>query len=196
MGVTTLQIIQGHSVFHMLSSVSELAHTHQGTSKQTMSLQPYRSLLLVLYEAGNLLTVLTGAPKLATLGMNCQHAAPGGKEEGFHQRGLSHSRRAGHAYNLARALRGLAQTAVQLANSASRPTVQTSGAASGSYVCLMTQHPHPTCRAMPPERPSYTMPGRLPGASATHRHASRGIRWHGAPPHAFDEITASRVPWP
>ena len=48
MGVTTLRIIQGHTVFRLLSSVSELAHTHQGTSKQTMSLQPYRSLVLVL----------------------------------------------------------------------------------------------------------------------------------------------------
>ena len=122
-------------MFRMRSSVSELAHTHQGTSKQTVSLQPYRSLVLALCEAEALLTVLTGAPKLATLGMNCQHAAQGGKE----------------------------------------------GKPSTSVV-----FPSP---ASPATKTIWRVPCRA------HRHASRGIRWHGAPPRAFDEITASRVPW-
>jgi hypothetical protein len=100
-----------------------------------MSLQPYRSLVLVLYEAEKPLTVLTGAPKLATLEMNCQHAAQGEKER----------------------------------------------KASTSVVFPI------------PAAPVTNTMWRVP--SRAHPYASRGIRWHGAPPGAFDEITASRVPW-
>jgi hypothetical protein len=179
----------------MLSSVSEFAHTRQGTSADDEPPAVSKPRVGVV-RGEETLHRIDGRSKACHAGNELSTRRATWEREVFHQRGLSHSRRAGHEYNLGRALQGLAQTAVQLANSASRPTLQTSGAASGSYVCLMTQHPHPTCKAMPPERPSYTMPGRLPGASAAHRHASRGIRWHGAPPHAFDEITASRVPWP